>query len=93
MPTENGKIDKNLLQKIEKLPDTAVIDCLIYPARTVEDLKNLLDEKGKKSSLSYNYLPLAGCFVAQLQKKILFELEPEEAILRIMENPTFNTNE
>lgn len=90
---KNGKIDKELLQRIEHLADTAAVTCLVYPARNAEDVKNLLENKKGKDVLGYNYLQLAGCFAVNLQKKTLLELVAEETVGRISDNPTFKANE
>lgn len=92
MGTAESKIDKDLIQVLDKLTDKDQIDVLLYPKQTGEEFETFLLTKKKEGVLDYNVLQIANCVVIKATKGLIWEIAARDDVFRITINPRFTVH-
>lgn len=92
MERDEPKIDKALMQELEKLAEEEEIDVLLYPKEMSEDFKGFLVTKKNEGLLDYNILQLANCVVIKARKRIILEIAGRHDVARTTIHPKFTAH-
>ncbi len=83
------KMDKELVEVLNKLQADEEIDVLVYVNHPSTGFDEFLQVKKEKGELKFNFLEFANCYAVEASKRLLLEIAEREDVSRVETNSRF----
>ena len=89
MDKSETKMDKKLMEVLNKLKEGEEIDVLVYVKQASPGFDEFLQARKEKGELKFNFLEFASCYVVEASRRLLLDIAEREDVSRMAINSRF----